>query len=219
LKNITMKYDFSEFYIGGEWAPPSCPNDYYVINPATEEVVGVISLGSTDDAARAVAAAKAAFPEYSQTTPTERSALMARIFEAYKARYAEVAEAICAEMGAPITMSNEAQAAIGAGHIATMLDVLKRFPFEETLGTTRIELEPVGVCALITPWNWPINQVACKVLPALAAGCTMVLKPSEVSPLSAMIWAKVMEDAGKTQAFPPAYSTWSTATAPPSVPH
>ena len=191
-----MKYDFREFYIGGEWAPPSCPNDYYVTNPATEEVVGVISLGSTDDAARAVATAKAAFPEYSQTTPTERSALMARIFEAYKARYAEVAEAICAEIGAPITMSNEAQAAIGAGHIATMLDVLKRFPFEETLGTTRIELEPVGVCALITPWNWPINQIACKVLPALAAGCTMVLKPSEVSPLSAMIWAKVMEDAG-----------------------
>ena len=142
-----MKYDFREFYIGGEWAPPSCPNDYYVINPATEEVVGVISLGSTDDAARAVATAKAAFPEYSQTTPTERSALMARIFEAYKARYAEVAEAICAEIGAPITMSNEAQAAVGAGHIATMLDVLKRFPFEETLGTTRIELEPVGVCA------------------------------------------------------------------------
>jgi aldehyde dehydrogenase (NAD+) len=191
-----MKYDFREFYIGGEWAPPSCPNDYYVINPATEEVVGMISLGSTDDAARAVAAAKAAFPEYSQTTPTERSALMARIFEAYKARYAEVAGAICAEIGAPITMSNEAQAAVGAGHIATMLDVLKRFPFEETLGTTRIELEPVGVCALITPWNWPINQVACKVLPALAAGCTMVLKPSEVSPLCAMIWAKVMEDAG-----------------------
>ena len=162
-----MKYDFREFYIGGEWAPPSCPNDYYVINPATEEVVGEISLGSTDDAARAVATAKAAFPEYSQTTPTERSALMARIFEAYKARYAEVAEAICAEIGAPITMSNEAQAAMGTGHIATMLNVLKRFPFEETLGTTRIELEPVGVCALITPWNWPINQVAC--------GCTDLL--------------------------------------------
>jgi aldehyde dehydrogenase (NAD+) len=191
-----MKYDFRKFYIGGEWSLPSCPNDYQVINPATEEAVGMISLGSTDDAGRAVAAAKAAFPGYSQTTPTERSALMARIFEAYKERYAEVAEAICAEIGAPITMSNEKQAAIGAGHIATMLDVLKGFSFEETLGTTRIELEPVGVCALITPWNWPINQIACKVLPALAAGCTMVLKPSEFSPLSAMIWAKVMEDAG-----------------------
>jgi aldehyde dehydrogenase (NAD+) len=106
-----MKYDFRKFYIGGEWSLPSCPNDYYVVNPATEEAVGVISLGSTDDAARAVAAAKAAFPDYSRRTPTERSALLARIFEAYKARYAEVAEAICVEMGAPITMSSEKQAA------------------------------------------------------------------------------------------------------------
>lgn len=191
-----MRYDFRDFYIAGKWVPPHKAADYPVINPAFEEEVGVISLGSGHDAAKGVAAAKEAFPEFSRTTLAERLALLERILDAYKARHGEIAEAICAEIGAPITMSHEAQAAMGARHIQAMLQLLEDFPFTETLGTTRIELEPIGVCALITPWNWPVNQIACKVVPALAAGCTMVLKPSEVAPLSAMVWARIMEDAG-----------------------
>src|SRR5271154_6110674 len=170
-----MTYDNRQFYIDGAWVDPVEAKELKVINPATEEVAGVISMGSGKDVDRA---------------------LMERILVAYKAHYDAIAEAISIEMGAPITLSKGAQTRIGVGHISAMIDVLKTFQFEELRGTVRLVQEPVGVCALITPWNWPMNQVAAKVIPALAAGCTMVLKPSEYSPFSAIIWAKVMHEAG-----------------------
>jgi aldehyde dehydrogenase (NAD+) len=191
-----MTYDNRQFYIDGAWVDPAEPKELKVINPATEEVAGVISMGSAKDVDRAVAAARRAFDTYSRTTPAERLALMERILAAYKAHYAEIAQAISIEMGAPVTLSKTAQTGIGVGHITAMIEVLKTFKFEEMQGTVRLVQEPVGVCALITPWNWPMNQVAAKVVPALAAGCTMVLKPSEYSPFSAIIWAKVMHEAG-----------------------
>jgi aldehyde dehydrogenase (NAD+) len=191
-----MTYDNRQFYIDGAWVDPVEPKELKVINPATEEVSGVISMGSAKDVDRAVAAARRAFDSYSRTTPAERLSLLERILGAYKAHYEEIVQAISIEMGAPITLSKGAQAGVGVGHISAMIDVLKNFKFEEMRGTVRLVQEPVGVCALITPWNWPINQVAAKVIPALAAGCTMVLKPSEYSPFSAIIWAKVMHEAG-----------------------
>jgi aldehyde dehydrogenase (NAD+) len=191
-----MTYDNRQFYIDGAWVDPVEPKELKVINPATEEVSGVISMGGAKDVDRAVTAARRAFDGYSRTTPAERISLMERILAAYKAHYEEIVQAISIEMGAPITLSKGAQAGVGVGHISAMIDVLKNFKFEEMRGTVRLVQEPVGVCALITPWNWPINQVAAKVIPALAAGCTMVLKPSEYSPFSAIIWAKVMHEAG-----------------------
>ena len=191
-----MTYDNRQFYIDGAWVDPVEPKELKVINPATEEVAGVISMGSSKDVDRAVMAARRAFDSYSRTSPAERLALMERILAAYKAHYDEIAQAISIEMGAPITLSKGSQTGVGVGHISAMIDVLKNFKFEEMHGTVRLVQEPVGVCALITPWNWPINQVAAKVVPALAAGCTMVLKPSEYSPFSAIIWAKVMHEAG-----------------------
>jgi aldehyde dehydrogenase (NAD+) len=191
-----MKYDNRQFYIDGAWVDPIEPKELKVINPATEEVAGVISMGSSKDVDRAVMAARRAFDSYSQSTPAERLALLERMLAAYKAHYDEIAQAISIEMGAPITLSKGSQTGIGVGHISAMIDVLKNFKFEEMRGTVRLVQEPVGVCALITPWNWPMNQVAAKVVPALAAGCTMVLKPSEYSPFSAIIWAKVMHEAG-----------------------
>ena len=191
-----MTYDNRQFYIDGAWVDPVEPKELKVINPATEEVSGVISMGGAKDVDRAVTAARRAFDSYSRTTPAERLALLERILAAYKAHYEEIVQAISIEMGAPITLSKGAQAGVGVGHISAMIDVLKNFKFEEMRGTVRLVQEPVGVCALITPWNWPINQVAAKVIPALAAGCTMVLKPSEYSPFSAIIWAKVMHEAG-----------------------
>src|SRR5437868_2924744 len=153
-------------------------------------------MGSESDVNRAVAAARRAFEAYSQTTREERRALLQAILRVYKKRYADVANAIRDEMGAPAKLASASQAGIGVSHISTMIEVLGTFEFEERRGSTRLVLEPVGVCALITPWNWPINQVASKVIPALAAGCTMVLKPSEFSPFSAIIWAEVMHEAG-----------------------
>jgi aldehyde dehydrogenase (NAD+) len=191
-----MTYDNRQFYIDGAWVDPVEPKELKVINPATEEVAGVISMGSSKDVDRAVMAARRAFDSYSRTSPAERLALMERILAAYKAHYDEIAQAISIEMGAPITLSKGSQTGVGVGHISAMIEVLKNFKFEEMHGTVRLVQEPVGVCALITPWNWPINQVAAKVVPALAAGCTMVLKPSEYSPFSAIIWAKVMHEAG-----------------------
>jgi len=191
-----MTYDDRQFYIDGKWVDPVEPKTFQVINPATESVAGVISMGGPKDVDLAVAAARRAFDGYARTTPAERLALMERILVAYKARYDEIAEAICTEMGAPITLAKGSQTRIGVGHISAMIDVLKTFKFEEVHGSTRLVQEPVGVCALITPWNWPMNQVAAKVVPALAAGCTMVLKPSEYSPFSAILWAKVMHEAG-----------------------
>jgi aldehyde dehydrogenase (NAD+) len=191
-----MSYVYKQFYIDGRWVDPLEAREFKVINPATEEVAGVIAMGSAADADRAVAAARRAFDSYSRTTPRERRELLERILERYKAHQSEIATAISDEMGAPMKLASGSQSAVGVGHISAMIDVLKHFKFEEQHGAARLLLEPVGVCALITPWNWPINQIAAKVVPALAAGCTMVLKPSEFSPFSAIVWAKVMDEAG-----------------------
>jgi aldehyde dehydrogenase (NAD+) len=190
-----MLYDNRQFYIDGAWVDPIEAKEFTVINPATEASAGVISMGGPKDVDRAVAAARRAFDSYSRTTPAERLALMERILVAYKAHYDEIAQAISTEMGAPMSLAKGSQTRIGVGHISAMIEVLKTFKFEEMRGNVRLVQEPVGVCALITPWNWPMNQVAAKVIPALAAGCTMVLKPSEYSPFSAILWAKVMHEA------------------------
>jgi aldehyde dehydrogenase (NAD+) len=191
-----MLYDNRQFYIDGAWVDPLDSKEFDVINPATETVAGTISMGGAKDVDRAVAAARRAFDAYARTTPAERLALLERVLAAYNAHYDDIAHAISTEMGAPIALAKGSQTRIGAGHIGAMIEVLKTFKFEELRGTTRLVHEPVGVCALITPWNWPMNQVAAKVIPALAAGCTMVLKPSEYSPFSAILWAKVMHEAG-----------------------
>ena len=188
--------EYLQFYINGEWVDPSETNTLDVINPATEEAVAKISLGGAADVDRAVAAANGAFPAYSQTSREDRIALMEKILAVYKTRYNDIAEAISAEMGAPIALSQKAQAATGVGHFLTAIKILKDYEFEEVRGTTLLRKEPVGVCGFITPWNWPINQIACKVAPALAAGCTMILKPSEVAPINAYIFAQVLDEAG-----------------------
>jgi aldehyde dehydrogenase (NAD+) len=191
-----MTYDNRQFYIDGAWVDPVEAKELKVINPASEAVAGLISMGGAKDVDRAVGAARRAFDSYSRTSPAERLALLERILAAYKAHYDEIAQAISTEMGAPMTLAKGSQTRIGVGHISAMIEVLKTFKFEEMRGNVRLVQEPVGVCALITPWNWPMNQVAAKVVPALAAGCTMVLKPSEYSPFSAILWAKVMHEAG-----------------------
>jgi len=188
--------EYLQFYINGTWVDPVEAKTLDVINPATEEAMARISLGSAGDVDKAVAAANAAFPAFSQTSREERIALMEKILEVYKTRYNDIAEAISAEMGAPITLAQKAQAATGVGHFMTAIKILKDYQFEEVRGTTLLRKEPVGVCGFITPWNWPINQIACKVAPALAAGCTMILKPSEVAPVNAYIFAQVLDEAG-----------------------
>lgn len=188
--------DYSKFYIDGQWVDPRGSQSLDVINPATEEPCGRIVLGSREDVDLAVAAAKRAFETYSQTSRGERIELLERVIEVYKRRMGEVAEAIQLEMGAPTKLAQAAQAPSGLGHFMVALNVLKDFEFEEQIGTTMVVREPVGVCALITPWNWPMNQVTCKVAPALATGCTMVLKPSEIAPLSAALLADILHEAG-----------------------
>jgi len=188
--------EYMKFYIDGQWVDPITPKSMDVINPATEAVAGHISAGSAADVDRAVKAARKAFATYSLTSREERIDLLQRILAEYQKRFGDVAHAITEEMGAPASLAQRAQAAIGIGHLSTGIEILKNFKFEEDRGTTRIVKEPIGVCGMITPWNWPINQVACKVVPALATGCTMVLKPSEEAPFSAYIWAEVMHAAG-----------------------
>ncbi len=192
--------DRRKFYIDGAWVDPAAPNDYDVVDPSTEKVCAVISLGGAADTDAAVAAAKAAFPAWSETPVADRIALLEKLLEVYKARYAEMAQAISLEMGAPISLSQTAQAGSGMMHIATFIETLKNFQFDRPLGDhapgDRILYEPVGVCALITPWNWPMNQVTLKVVPALGVGCTMVLKPSEVAPLSSALFADMIHEAG-----------------------
>ncbi|MCE3286386.1 MAG: NAD-dependent aldehyde dehydrogenase, partial [Steroidobacteraceae bacterium] len=190
------RFECRQFYIDGRWVGPVSPRVFETVNPATEEVSGLVHLGSAADVDRAVVAARASFEDFSRTTREERRALLQRILAEYQARIDDVAAAISAEMGAPITLARGAQAQVGIGHLAAMIEVLGRFEFEERHDKHWIAYEPVGVCALITPWNWPINQVAAKVVPALAAGCTMVLKPSEYAPFSATIWAEVLHTAG-----------------------
>jgi len=188
--------DMLEFYIDGEWVDPVTANPFEVINPATEAACGTISLGSAADVDKAVAAANRASEGFAKTTREERLALLEKILEIYAMRHDEIATAIMEEMGAPWKLAKYAQAASGAQHIQAAIDVLKTYEFAEQHGTTQIVKEPIGVCALITPWNWPMNQIAVKVAPALAAGCTMVLKPSEIAPFDAMIFAEVLHDAG-----------------------
>ncbi len=185
-----------KFYINGEWVEPSTSATLEVINPATEEPIDSIALGGPADVDKAVAAAKAAFETFSQTSREERVALLEQIIATYSARMGDVAEVISQEMGAPMPLAKAAQAPAGLGHFMTTLEVLKTFEFEEDIGTSHVVREPAGVCGFITPWNWPINQIACKVAPALAAGCTMVLKPSEVAPFNAILFAEILDEAG-----------------------
>lgn len=188
--------EYLKFYIDGQWVDPIEPKQLDVINPANEDVAGHISLGSAADVDRAVKAARKAFETWSQTSREERIDVMERIIAEYQKRYEDMAKAITEEMGAPSWLSQRAQAAMGIGHLQTAVAVLKDYKFEEDRGTTRLVKEPIGVCGFITPWNWPVNQIATKVAPALATGCTMVLKPSEVAPFSGYIWSEIMHAAG-----------------------
>ena len=188
--------DYMKFYIDGKWVDPIAPKSLDVINPATEAVCGHISAGTAADVDVAVKAARKAFETFSKTSREERIELLQRILAEYQKRFGDIANAITEEMGAPASLAPRAQAPIGMAHLSTAIEVLKSYKFEEDRGPTRIVKEPIGVCGLITPWNWPINQIACKVAPALATGCTMVLKPSEEAPFSAYLWAEVMDAAG-----------------------
>jgi aldehyde dehydrogenase (NAD+) len=188
--------DYLKFYIDGQWVEPKGKATVDVINPATEAVAGRVTLGTAEDVDIAVRAARKAFATYSQTSREERIDLLERIIAEYQKRFEDMAKAITEEMGAPSWLAQRAQAAMGIAHVQTALQVLKDYKFEEDRGTTRLVKEPIGVCAFITPWNWPVNQIACKVAPALATGCTMVLKPSEVAPFSAWIWTEILAAAG-----------------------
>ena len=185
-----------KFYINGAWVQPSTPRSIDVINPATEAVIGQVAMGTSADVDAAVSAARAAFPAYAATSREERMALLTRIIDIYKRRFNEMGATISEEMGAPLSFATKFQAGAGMGHFRTALEILKTFPFEETMGSTQIVREAIGVAGMITPWNWPANQIACKVAPALATGCTMVLKPSEVAPYSALLLAEILHEAG-----------------------
>jgi len=190
--------DKKKFYINGQWIAPKNSREIQVIDPATEKNCAVISLGSTDDINVAVTSAKKAFESWAFTTKDQRVELLEKLYVVYKKRWADVAKAITLEMGAPKDFSSELQTGTGASHIKSFIRYLKEFKFEKVLGDhakdQKILYEPKGVCALITPWNWPMNQVCLKVMPALAAGCTMVLKPSELAPLSSMILAEMIDE-------------------------
>jgi aldehyde dehydrogenase (NAD+) len=185
-----------QFYINGVWVDPALPATLDVINPATEEAYTRISVGSAADVDRAVAAAKAAFPAFSATTQAERIRLLQRVLYMYNERSEEIARAVSNEMGAPIGWARDAQTWAGRVHLEATIAALEQFSFESTRGSTRIVREAIGVAALITPWNWPLNQIVCKVAPAIAAGCTVVLKPSEIAPISGIIFAEIMDAAG-----------------------
>ena len=186
----------AEFYIDGQWMKPAAPDWFDVIDPATETIVDRLALGNSTDVDRAVAAARRALPAYAQTSVTQRIDLLRRIVSIYERRQEEFAQAMRLEMGSPISASRNFQVPRGWLHLNQLIEVLQRFEFEQRQGSTVLRYEPVGVCGLITPWNWPINQIVVKVGPALAAGCTMVLKPSEYSPLSSLLFAEVLDEAG-----------------------
>ena len=185
-----------QFYIDGAWVDPLDGERIDVIDPSTEEPITQIAIGGKRDVDRAVAAAKAAFPAFARTSREERLALLRRIVEAYQPRIEELAATVSREMGAPVKFARESQAPIGMAHLKKMIEVLENFEFDTHKGTTMVRREPIGVCGMITPWNWPLNQIACKVGPAIAAGCTMVLKPSEIAPLNAILFAEIMHAAG-----------------------
>lgn len=188
--------EYLKFYIDGQWVAPLEPKTANPINPATEEVSGVIALGSAADVDKAVKAARKAFASWSRTTREERQQVLERILAEYQKRVGDLAAAVTEEMGAPKGLANGFQVGLGLGHLTTAIDVLKSFKFEEQRGATLIAKEPIGVCGMITPWNWPINQVTVKVFPALATGCTIVLKPSQESHYSAQILAEIFHAAG-----------------------
>jgi len=191
--------DKRNFYINGKWTTPLKSNDFEVINPSNEEPCAIISLGCVADTNSAVKAAKEAFLSWSQTSKEEKISLIEKLYKIYKSRWDEMAESISIEMGAPIDWASTAQTSSGASHIKDFIKRLKDFEFESSFNNKSdnfIAYEPIGVCGLITPWNWPINQITLKVLPALAAGCTMILKPSEIAPLSGMLFAEMIDEAG-----------------------
>ena len=187
--------DCRQFYIDGKWVDPTQVHNYAVVNPSTEEPIATISLGTAGDVDKAVAAAKRAFESFSETSVQARLELLRRIIDIYQSRMIEMADTISREMGAPSSLSRKAQAPAGLAHFLEIAKVLEHFEFEKLKGSTLMRKEPIGVCGLITPWNWPMNQIACKVAPALAAGCTMVLKPSEIAPLSAHLFAQILHEA------------------------
>ena len=186
----------TQFYIDGAWVNPVTPKSRPVVNPATEQPMYDIAMGSAADVDKAVAAARRAFETFSQTSREERVALLTRVVEVYKSRTKDLGAAISDEMGAPLAFAEKFQVGAGLGHIVATLDILKTYNFEEPIGSAMVVREPVGVVGMITPWNWPLNQIACKVAPALAAGCTMILKPSEFTPSSALIFAEILHEAG-----------------------
>lgn len=199
-KNLIQKTDF---YIDGAWRAPIEAKSIEVINPASEKPYAVISAGSAKDIDLAVAAARKAFPSWSETSAADRIGYIRRLVEIYEARLEEMAKAISLEMGAPITLARESQAAAGLSHTKAFIAAFENFEFEELLSpkfsNQTIVREPIGVCGLITPWNWPMNQIALKVIPALAVGCTVILKPSEIAPMSAMLFAEFVDEAGFPQ--------------------
>jgi aldehyde dehydrogenase (NAD+) len=188
--------EHTKFYIGGAWVDPEGGDSTAVVNPATEEAMYNVALGNEADVEKAVAAARAAWPAFAATTQDERIALLGRIMEVYAKRMREIGAAVSDEMGAPLTLAERAHAGSGLSHFMTTQEALKSFSFEERIGGAMVVREPIGVAGQITPWNWPMNQIACKVAPALAAGCTMVLKPSEFTPTSALMFAEILHDAG-----------------------
>ncbi|MDD9889061.1 MAG: aldehyde dehydrogenase family protein [Gammaproteobacteria bacterium] len=191
-----MTTAYNKFFINGEWIEPEGRATLDVINPATEEAFATISLGTAEDVDAAAQAARAAFADWSQSSIEDRKAVISNIVAGLKARGDEMATAISNEMGAPMGLSKTAQLGSGLGHFMSILGILDNYEFEEVRGTTKIVKEPAGVCGFITPWNWPLNQIACKVAPALAAGCTIVLKPSEIAPVSAYILAEIIAESG-----------------------
>ena len=192
-----MSRNYTKFYIDGAWVEPQAPNLFDVINPATEEAAGQVSLGSAADVDAAVKAARRAFETFSLTTKAERLDLLASIISAFEKRFDDLAEVITAEMGSPLWFAKQVQTNTTLDHFKEAYRVLKDYDFGHMLSdTTRIVREPIGVCGFITPWNWPINQIASKFAPALAAGCTAVVKPSEVAPLSAVLLTEVIHEAG-----------------------
>ncbi len=188
--------EYLKFYIDGQWVDPVELKTLDVENPATEEVVGKIALGAAADVDKAVKAARRAFASFSLTSREERLDLLQRILAEYQKRFGDLADAVTDEMGAPASLAQRAQVPVGIGHLATAVEVLKNFKFEEERGQTLIAKEPIGVCSFITPWNWPLNQITCKVAPAIAVGCTMVLKPAQVAAFSGQIFAEIMHAAG-----------------------
>ena len=191
--------DKKKFYINGEWVDPKSPNNFEVINPSTEEVCAVINLGSSDDTNSAVKAARNAFETWKETSKEERLLLLEKLLKIYKARWDDMTDAITTELGCPKDWCSANQTSSGAGHIEDFIKRLKDFNFEpgfDNGSVNHIVYEPIGVCGLITPWNWPINQIALKVIPAFATGCTMILKPSEIAPLSGMLFAEMIHEAG-----------------------